>query len=300
MKLAPLSFCALLSLIFILSALRLSPACDLCADKGFVLTNSLGKNNNQNPPEMPDGDFAPVRGRERGWTSEQKDFCNCAAGKALAHEAYEIIARTVPATAAARTEAATRIGVLKTRYDSAQKNVTGAEAEVRSWSGAKGDVYDQLTKAQHKFEIAREVAQKYEQAMLKGQTDSIEAVNNAEAARQLTDFVKRRLQEQGETVPNDLSWKPDVVKIRTRDELILAAAVARSGSANSNSPGASGETTKPTQPAGRPLRVYVLNDGREIKTKVVIENGDEVMLKGEDGKMLTVKKSEIKGVTEER
>jgi len=47
------------------------------------------------------------------------------------------------------------------------------------------------------------------------------------------------------------------------------------------------------------MPVYILKDGRRIKAKLAVEEGDNVMLKGEDDKMVTIKKSDIEEVGRE-
>jgi hypothetical protein len=81
-------------------------------------------------------------------------------------------------------------------------------------------------------------------------------------------------------------------KIDCWDDLIVAARANLDAKAKGNA-------GKATDAAGKAMPVYILKDGRRIKSKIAIEDGENVVLKTEDNKMVTIKKSEIEGIGNE-
>jgi len=270
-------------------------ACGVCNGTGVKTSQSLVKTVDTHQSVRGQNADTTIRQVER--TVVHKEFCpNCEDGKTLCREAYQILLVVPGQVENNIIETQRQIPGWKGRVESSQRQMEQTEKDLSEYRSSKADVRDQITKIETQL---KNVKAENEKARLKHQQLEEQMRDlkvQQEYAKAAMDQVKKRLSEYGLELPAPERRKPPIFPLRTFTDLASAASPAlKKGS----DPAAAAATTPAKPVAKGNMKTYVLNDGRELKVRIAMENGEEVMLKCEDGSTVNIKKSEIKGITTE-
>lgn len=185
------------------------------------------------------------------------------------------------------------------RRRSVEERINQLQAEINRYAAAKGDVRDVKAKAETKLRDAQQELEKINRAQKTAAvkdrpgrmaTDYYWWYGGGDEA---LDYLRKEMVTMEMAIPEKFEPRRlPPFKIDCWDDLIVAARANLDAKAKGNA-------GKATDAAGKAMPVYILKDGRRIKSKIAIEDGENVVLKTEDNKMVTIKKSEIEGIGNE-
>jgi hypothetical protein len=222
---------------------------------------------------------------------------NCASGREMITECFQILRRVIDDNKATpQKNSGTQIA-LDSRKRTVTDRVTLLRSEVKEYENAKNDVRDVKARAEKKLKEAEQELEKLER--------DIEAASKQDRAGGMAtdyswgytalDYLKKEMVIMGMQIPEKDKVSLPPFKIDTMDDLLIAARANLE--ARTKKAAAGSAAIKAAPPKTNP--VYILKDGRRIKTKIAVEDGDNVILKTEENKMITISKKDIEGIGHE-
>jgi TolA-binding protein len=274
--------------------------CQICHGTGVQVTVS--------PIKITDtratGDNSVSHSVERMET--RKDFCpGCESGKAVCREAYQLMQMLPGHVEKNLFETQRQVPGWKNRVDTAQKQLDASENEINELRNSKADVRDQIVKMETRLTQLKAEIEKGHAKQLELDRSLADLKVQQAFCKDAGELVKRRLSDFGETVPTTEKRAAPGFPVRNFTDLVSAASpILKKGSsaapANPGAPVAPANAGDGAAPAAKKgVKTYVLNDGRRLAVKIAMENGDDYMLKCDDGKTITVKKADVKGIEQE-
>ena len=257
--------------------------CEECAEKGVRFEKVQVKHT------RPDGTTVEH-------TSEKSLFCSCAAGKNLAREACLILGAVIQDLETRISESEKGIRGWKVRLESARKLEQPMQQDLYALQTARTDVRDQVQKTQARLDQLRVELKTCEESRSKLDLNLAMGKRRLERSMLLLESVKQRLGEAGEKLPAPERRPLPLLELFTVADLGKAVSPARAVKAEEADPATATQTSAPGR---KKMKTYVLTDGRKIRAKLTLDQGEELLIKGEDGQMTTVKKNAIDHFIEE-
>lgn len=228
---------------------------------------------------------------------------HCDDGRALAKECYHLLLRVIENNKKLMGETDARITALESRMRDVEARRKSLKSDVSTFKESKSDVRDALAKTETRL---REVEKEYEK-LNKDITET--KLNRAGSEREVeiffnywVEYLKREMVAMGVAIPEKIEAGPlppftlgrsygthywyygfslnDLI-VSARFNLDTKTKVAAKG----NDP--------------RPKKQVRLKNGSQIVSKMIVEDGENYVIRGEDGKMQTIPKKDVDAIFDE-